>query len=225
MKYFLDTEFLEGFKKPIKWLPTIGRFNKSYHYIQLVSIGIVSEDGREYYAISNEFNPKDANDWVKENVLSKLPTRFLYNANINPTKLVDTYKSNKQIAEEIIHFTNPELFLHNMAEPNLEFYAYYADYDWVLFCSLFGTMMDLPKGFPMYCNDLKQMLDEWVVSETKNFPTRYKYSHTNDTFEIKLSHIKGRSSYPKQENEHSAIDDAKWNKKLYEFIQELDHNV
>lgn len=27
--------------------------------------------------------------------------------------------------------------------------------------------------------------------------------------------------YPEQENEHSAIDDARWNKKLYEFLKQL----
>jgi hypothetical protein len=47
-RYFFDTEFIEGWKKPIKWLPTVGRFNKPYHSIQLISIGIVAEDGREY---------------------------------------------------------------------------------------------------------------------------------------------------------------------------------
>ncbi len=41
-----------------------------------------------------------------------------------------------------------------------EIYGYYADYDWVLLCSLFGRMIDLPKGFPMYCIDLKQIIDE-----------------------------------------------------------------
>ena len=61
MKYFIDTEFIEGVKKPL--------FGKSRHFIDLVSIGIVCEDGREYYAVSNEFNPKDADKWVLENVL------------------------------------------------------------------------------------------------------------------------------------------------------------
>ena len=48
MKYFLDTEFIEGFHKPL--------FGKKRHFIDLISIGIVCEDGREYYAVSNEFN-------------------------------------------------------------------------------------------------------------------------------------------------------------------------
>lgn len=60
MKYFIDTEFIEHFKKPIKWLPSFGNFNRSFYTIELISIGLVASDGREYYAISNEFNPKDA---------------------------------------------------------------------------------------------------------------------------------------------------------------------
>lgn len=53
MKYFLDTEFLEGTQK--KW------FNKeTVPTIDLISIGIVAENGREYYAISKDFNLKEA---------------------------------------------------------------------------------------------------------------------------------------------------------------------
>ena len=52
MKYFLDTEFLEGTQK--KW------FGQTKPTIDLISIGIVCEDGREYYAISKDFNLKEA---------------------------------------------------------------------------------------------------------------------------------------------------------------------
>lgn len=44
-----------------------------------------------------------------------------------------------------------------------EFWGYYADYDWVAFCWLFGAMIDLPKGWPMYCRDLKQVADDLGV--------------------------------------------------------------
>jgi hypothetical protein len=80
------------------------------------------------------------------------------------------------------------------------------DYDWVLFCSLFGRMIDLPKGFPMYCRDLKQMLDEKSVTA---FP---QYSDPS-------AYVKEFASYPEQTNNHNALDDARWNKKLYDFIK------
>ena len=228
MKYFFDTEFIEGFKKPIPWLPTIGQFNRPYHSIQLISIGIVAEDGREYYAISSEFNPADANPWVKENVIKKLgwlPIR----------------ETNKRIAQEIVKFTNVE-GLHYYLEDfetgfksyqsdkdqNIEFYAYYADYDWVVFCTLFGTMMDLPKGFPMYCRDLKQMLDE--KAETLDSFYRGSILYAGGTMEPgdrkasideKIKSLKARANYPAQDNEHNALDDAKWNYQLYKFLKSL----
>jgi hypothetical protein len=57
MKYFLDTEFLEGTQDK----NFLGfSYGKTKPTIDLISIGIVAEDGREYYAISKEFNLKEA---------------------------------------------------------------------------------------------------------------------------------------------------------------------
>src|SRR5207302_7953785 len=52
-----DTEFIESGPE---------------HPIDLISIGIVCEDGREYYGQSVEFEPKKASDWVKEHVFPHL---------------------------------------------------------------------------------------------------------------------------------------------------------
>lgn len=221
MKYFFDTEFIEGFRKPL--------FGKRSHFIELISIGIVCEDGREYYAVSNEFNPKDADDWVRENVIDKIEAELFQQQpvfakshfNFSLKELLKQYgKSNKQIAEDICLFCYPDAgkeFGHAKGEflsrskqygwngEQPEFYAYYADYDWVLFCSLFGRMIDLPKGFPMYCKDLKQMLDEKCII----------LKETPDT-------IKELNGFPKQINEHNALDDAKWNLKLFKFMQNLE---
>lgn len=237
MKYFLDTEFIEGFKKPISWLPTIGKFNKPYHSIQLISIGIKAEDGREYYAISNEFNPKDADKWVHENVLDpleaemfqKLPVHAKSHYSFSFKKLLQIFgKSNKQIAEEIFNFcsqdevTIEKAALYKVKFPEPEFYAYYADYDWVVFCSLFGTMMDLPNGFPMYCIDLKQMFDDVAP---KFFDRRFNgytaQDKTRHPLAEKFDFVKKLNSYPKIENEHNALADAKWNHELYKFLKKL----
>lgn len=181
MKYFIDTEFIEGFHKPL--------FGKRRHFIDLISIGIVCEDGREYYAISNEFNAKDADGWVKENVIGRLEqkaTSFYDSPRLRQNNLL--YKSNKKILSEILEFFGCEYTDYPgwFAPKGIEVYGYYADYDWVLFCSLFGRMIDLPKGFPMYCKDLKQMMDEKGLSkEWKN------------------------ENCPEPKDEHNALADAK----------------
>lgn len=243
MKYYFDTEFREGFTSPI--------FGRPQHIIDLISIGIVAEDGKEYYAISKDFDIKaawkawqprrgqgDRNNieprdyWLRHNVLKpiwkeleykeyredpnevkheyyevldKLPAKDRVDFYIDNMlgcsgvwlfsfsefkRLVKKYgKSNKQIAGEIFDFVNPGLGYHSSGYSNSEFrnpdspmsrhfdahnvmekynhcfaqpefWAYFADYDWVVFCSLWGRMLDLPVGFPKYCRDLKQILDE-----------------------------------------------------------------
>jgi 3' exoribonuclease, RNase T-like len=157
MRFFLDTEFMEsGHLFPIT----------------LLSIGIVAEDGREFYAINREADWTLANDWVKENVIP-----HLRHANETTPKLAYI-----DIAHRVAEFVGS-------GKP--EFWGYYADYDWVVFAQLFGKMIDLPKGWPMYCRDIKQWCDEL-----------------------------GNPSLPAQEStEHDALADARWNKEAFEFLQ------
>ena len=248
MKYYLDTEFLEG-KQDKSFLGI--KYGETKPTIDLISIGIVSEDDRKYYAISKDFNIKEAwnrwqprtgcgdrnntdpkHYWLRENVLKPIfdnltildrcydkHSSFTY---ANFKYLVNKYgKTNNQIAEEIKDFVSQKQLLYTRLMDNLygfttetlrtfegrmaciehnwgtpKFYAYYADYDWVVFCQLFGTMMQLPKGFPMYCVDLKQELDKFdLKSKTKQLP--------------------------KKENEHNALSDALWNQQLHEFLNKL----
>lgn len=250
-KYFFDIEFIEGFHKPL--------FGKRRHFIDLISIGIVCEDGREYAAISNEYHYNDADDWVKRNVIGPLYIATVHGDERNRVD-ADNFqfyygKTNQQIAKEIEEFVNPykKIFYSNDGSKQMdwsfhnikdvaekipgdaidsmianmpiwaahpEFYAYYADYDWVVFCSLFGRMIELPKGFPMYCRDLKQMLDEKAQSVVKNYNDEWKNANLPSSLneEVALKWLKGLKYYPHQQNEHLAIDNARWNKELYYFI-------
>lgn len=239
--FYLDTEFIEGKSSPkgwrgrvLRWLDRRGIISLP-RTIQLVSIGIVAGDGREYYAISTEFNPEDADDWVKENVLAKLPDRYV-SCYDSPRRraAAAAWKSNQQIAQDIVRFVFPTEWLvdelnairppqdisrwdqdevavglgsyltRNEALAELErngvaitptFYGYYADYDWVVFCWLFGRMISLPKGFPMYCTDLKQEMDRLGVTKQMK-----------------------QSACPDPVGEHDALVDARWNQ---DFHQEL----
>lgn len=154
MRFFLDTEFMEsGHLFPIT----------------LLSIGIVAEDGREFYAVNSEASYTIANDWVKANVIPHLGRE-------RQMRHVD-------IGHAIIAF---------VGEGKPEFWGYYADYDWVVFAQLFGMMIDLPKGWPMYCRDIKQWCDQL-----------------------------GNPKLPKQESiEHNALQDARWNKLAWEFLND-----
>jgi len=267
MKYFMDSEFLEGTQKKRIFGFCYGETKPT---IDLISIGIVAEDGREYYAISKDFNLKEAWNrydvkkdfgkpqglgdkkvyWIRENVLKPIFDELVHQKLTifddwsftyeNIKKLINKYgKSNRLIAEEIKGFCDCGSIISNngnnfylykewdesvqdwwdveVKEGNQpirykndnQFYAYYAGYDWVAFCWLFGKMINLPQGFPMYCIDLKQELDNKIRVNIKN---------TNYSFSQYLKDIKNSRNYPKQINEHDALSDARWNKKLHEFI-------
>lgn len=121
VRYFYDTEFIEDGST-----------------ITLVSIGIVGEDGSEYYAVSTDFNPSVANAWVRENVLDKLPS---------PGDPV--WKSRETIREEVLEF------LGRHSTP-IELWAWVGAYDHVVFAQLWGDMAGLPRGLPRYTRELKQ---------------------------------------------------------------------
>lgn len=278
MNYFLDTEFLEGTQKTFLGI--------SKPTIDLISIGLVCENGNKYYAISKDFNLKEAWNrydlkvnkdykpsfgggldghynpkfireyWIRENVLKPIydelfmkivsddnmltGDEYVYFTYSNFKTLIKRYgKTNKQIGTEIKDFiykiptnlsfqsTENQIKYWGKEVP-IKFYGYYADYDWVVFCWLFGKMIDLPKGFPKYCIDLKQELD-------RRFPNG-KYGTTvvipklvNGTLLAELSpkteykeiNIKEHPNYPKQNNEHNALSDAKWNFELFQFLQDV----
>lgn len=153
MRYWYDCEFIEDGQT-----------------IDLVSIGVVADDGREYYAISEDFNPKKASQWVKDNVLSHLPARDanpIYST-IAEFHEAKAWRPRKQIAQDLIAFFDVEKY----GKPEL--WGYYSAYDHVVLCQLYGPMIDLPKGFPFYTRDIKQWCDS--LGNPK-LPTQDKGEH------------------------------------------------
>ena len=146
MRHFFDTEFIE-----------YGPDGKNKGTIDLVSIGIVSEDGGEYYAIHDGFDSSRANEWVKANVLTKLEEEI-------------TRKSSAQIRKDILEFVG--------FDKNPEFYAYFCAYDWVVFCWIFGTMSELPEHFPMWCRDIKQIMSQNNITRDQ-LPSQDEDGHHN----------------------------------------------
>lgn len=162
MRYFIDTEFAE---RPCS--------------IELISLGIVAEDGREFYAENSQFDDANANDWVKANVLPQLWSRQQLTFKHGDPQFF--WSSRQMIGRAVITFVGNDV---------PEFWGYYADYDWVVFCWLFGSMSELPKGWPMYCRDIKQLCD-----------------------------LMGNPQLPEQgRGEHHALADARWNKLAWEFL-------
>lgn len=122
MRFFLDSEFLEGG-------PT--------QPLHLLSLGLVSADGGEYHGVVDDCPLEKANPWVRQHVL--------------PFTDWSLRKPRTQVAQEVLDFVRQ----HAGTESPV-FIADYGAYDWVVFCQLFGTMMDLPRDWPMFVLDLQQ---------------------------------------------------------------------
>jgi 3'-5' exoribonuclease-like protein len=136
--------------------------------IDLISIGAIREDGEQYYSEVVECDLSRASPWVQQNVLPHLRGGI-------------DRRCRADIASDLVKF---------MGEKP-EIWAYYADYDWVALCQLYGAMIDLPKGWPMYCRDVMQLCDSL-----------------------------GKTRLPEQESqEHNALMDAVWTKCAWEFLQ------
>ena len=130
MRYFYDSEFIEDGVT-----------------IELVSIGIVAEDGREYYAVSTGFDASRANQWVKDNVLNKLPS---------PGDAA--WKSPATIRDEVVEFFGSD---------KVELWAWVGAYDHIVLAQLFGDMSAMPHKLPRFTNELKQY---WNLAGRPSLP-------------------------------------------------------
>lgn len=152
MRYFYDTEFLED-----------------GNTIELISIGIVAEDGREYYAVNDgaDWSRVVKHTWLRENVWPHLPLRRTpLNGEIRE-HIDGTHrdvKSRLQIASDVRAFLrpNPEDYRHT------QLWAWCGAYDHVVTYQLWGPMADVHgSGLPFYTNDLKSIHDLFLTDEQR----------------------------------------------------------
>jgi hypothetical protein len=145
LKIFYDCEFLEDGIT-----------------IELISIGMVAEDGRELYLVNRDAPWKriKKHEWLMANVVPKLPRPYGDWRNHMPKSwLIDfnnpAVQSRDVIAEQVERFLlGDDLETYT----DLELWADYGAYDHVVLCQLFGPMIALPPGIPMFTNDLQQEL-------------------------------------------------------------------
>ena len=194
-RYFLDTEFIDNGSS-----------------VDLISIGVVCNDGREYYAQSVEFASEMASPWVKEQVFPQLlycsyttHTSTRAGQRYGTTLLSKVYhkqllkeegcplhtcawRTRAQIRQELLTFFQPGA--------GFELWGWCSGYDFVVFCQLFGPMMDFPPGYPHYIRDFQYLLDERGISD-EEVP-------------------------PQEAGRHNALADARYLKNLWEIILRTD---
>lgn len=152
---YYDTEFLEDGKT-----------------IELISIGMFDGE-RTLYAVNEEIVSDENlyrrichNHWLMRNVVPHLPLRKgqegkpLYRTEgqgSGPFFSLDL-NSNDIMPLRMIRNSVREFVLSN---PNPRLWAWYGAYDHVALCQLFGRMMNLPEGFPMFTCDVRQEFERF----------------------------------------------------------------
>jgi hypothetical protein len=176
MRIFYDAEFLEDGKR-----------------IHPISLGMVREDDKTLYVITADLLLLRAayqNEWLRKNVIPHLPVKMFkgqleWDHDHEDIKKVFFNHGHFGIREQVKNFIS--------STPQPELWGYYSAYDHVVYAQLFGRMIDLPEGFPMFTHDLKQEM-------------------------VRL----GNPWVPEQlEGAHNALADARWNKETYEYLQRL----
>lgn len=127
-RYYVDCEFIED-----------------GHTIDLLSIGIVSSDGRQFYAENGEADLSKASDWVKANVLPHLTGKGILR-----------WRLARTLREFVAQGDGPP-----------EFWSWCSAYDWVAICQLYGPMIAKPQGWPSYCRDIQQELDRLGLDDDR----------------------------------------------------------
>lgn len=140
MKIFFDTEFT-GLHKDTT----------------LISIGIISEDGRTFYAELNDFDESQLDDWTQQNVIANLlfeaPKEYMPGHWEQEAYMMSTVQPDIPLTEQF----NVELrgdtrtvaaqltkWLEQFNE-EVEVWSDCLAYDWVLFCNLFKHAFNIPK--------------------------------------------------------------------------------
>lgn len=152
MKVFYDFEFLEDGAT-----------------IDPISVGLVDEKGRTYYAVNYDANweriKKD--DWLMENVWPHLP---LFGRKTGGLTVGQNHPGSLDTSDVLV---KPRWVIRNevrawLAEPDekIELWADCGAYDHVALMQLcWGAMINKPKHMPYYTHDLMQRADSLGFSE------------------------------------------------------------
>jgi hypothetical protein len=150
-KIFIDTEF-----------------NQEVDPVELISIGLVTSTGRQFYATMSDFDRAKCDSWLQKNVLSIYEDRDAFGLKDGQSDPVYFQGIGKeQLKKELLYFIGQDKF---------DAWGYYADYDWYLFTRLWG-FRNMPGNFPMLCFDVKQFAHHKKIRSITEHVPEFKPEH------------------------------------------------
>jgi hypothetical protein len=101
----------------------------------LVSIGLIAETGETFYAELTDYDESQVDNWIRENVISKL---YLTGSHPHLISAIAIKGDKNVVGAEL------ERWLDQFDK--VEMWSDCLSYDWVLFCQLWGHAFGIPKN-------------------------------------------------------------------------------
>lgn len=166
----------------------------------LISLGIISEDGRELYAEFTDFDMSQCDSWIKENVLKNLRLGYGIGTSCSENSL--NVSGDRRFITRVL-----KEWLAQFDE--VQFVSDVCHYDFVLLIDLFGTAFDLPENVNAACHDINQDIAEFF-----NVPESYAFDMSREEIcDYFSSGIDGAK--------HNALYDAKVIRNIFNGINEM----
>jgi DNA polymerase III epsilon subunit-like protein len=112
-----------------------------------ISLGMITEDGHKFYAEFRDYDKTQCDDWINDNVISKLlynDEMFYLENDIENKKVI--IKNDKKAISDSVHEWLKQF-------KNIEFWGDCVAYDWLLMTDLLGMgkpMRKFPNNFTSY---------------------------------------------------------------------------
>ncbi len=125
-------------------------FTGLHQHTTLISIGLVSECGLQFYAEFTDYQQQQCDDWINAHVIAY--TQWLKNNNNTHAQHSQQGQLTQCVGDTayIVQHLKPWLAQFQ----RIEIWADCLAYDWVLFCQLFGGALNVPKQIFYMPNDL-----------------------------------------------------------------------
>ena len=168
----------------------------------LISIGLIDENGRTFYAEFTDYDKSQVDDWILVNVIehlisSKSKNRFVYGASVFGEKTI-VIGDKLKVKEELKHWLS--------TYDEVQLISDVCHYDMVLFIDIFGDAFSIPKNVSAVCYDINQDI-------AKHFGCSNK-----EAFDMSREEIIAREEIKINGDKHNSLYDAMVIKEIYHII-------
>lgn len=187
MKIFFDTEFT-GLRKDTT----------------LISIGLISENKKQFYAELIDYKEDQCDDWIKKNVIDKL-----YKTDWD--KRESEYVANYHLGAKL---EIGKVLCNWLAQFDyVEFVSDVCHYDMVLLIDLLGGAWHLPQNVSAACYDINQDI-------ARKYGITMKEAFDKSREDILYQHYKENKVHG---DKHNALYDAKVIRELYQILNDVNY--